>query len=223
MDRKRSLLVPLVTVTIACIVVVEGGYRLLHRSLVNATADLKQQSAPAIAATGRKSAGLAGQQIILARNLFAAKPGTGERSKGEAGAGGGSASSGELEVVLMGTVADPAGGNRAVFLDKKSGRQELYRQGDKIQAGRIEEIGRGRVVVQEGERRRTFDLGEAARYRSVLAGVTDKEQAVAENPPAMSEPAPAEALAPTPTSENGGGEGKARRSFRLQRAAKTAP
>lgn len=223
MDRNRSLLWPVILVTIACILVVEVGCRLLRHSLVNATATLRQHSAPTIATAGRKSGGLAGQQIILARNLFAAKPGTGEKSHGEASDGGGVTQSGVLEVVLLGTVEDSAGTSRAVFLDKKSGRQQLYRQGDKIQAGRIEEIGRGRVVVREGERRRVFDLGEAGKYRAALAAEPEKEQAASEKPRATAMPTTAEAVAPIPASENGGGEAKARRSFRLQRAAKATP
>ena len=117
MDRNRSLLWPFILITIACILAVEVGYRVLRQSLVNATAILQHHSIPTIATAGRKSGGLAGQQIILARNLFAAKPGTGEKSHGEARDGGGVTQSGVLEVVLMGTVEDSAGTSRAVFLD----------------------------------------------------------------------------------------------------------
>ena len=213
MERKVSLILPLVVITIACLAMVEIGAWMAKRQLRQATADLVRQAETADTRPGPQPAAAAGYQVILARNLFGALPGGGGIASpgampAEVGPAGG------VELVLMGTVDDPVGGGRAIFLDKKSGRQQLYRAGERLPGAILEEVGRGRATLLVGGHRQVFDLAEAAKYR-VAASASEVPVAPVAGEAAVVGPAEP-AVAPTQVEANPGAT-RERRSFRLQR------
>lgn len=214
MEKKASLIVPLVIITIACLAVVEIGAWAIKRQLRQATAALGRQAVTAGTVSGPPPTAGAGYQVILARNLFGALPGGAPAPPGTAVAE--AATAGGVELVLMGTVDDPVGGGRAIFLDKKSGKQQLYRPGERLSGAILEEIGRGQATLLVGGRRLVFDLAEAAKYRAAAATPEVSDPPAAEAAMAAEPGSHVSAGAP-PQVGAGPSEARERRSFRLQR------
>ncbi len=108
-----------------------------------------------------------GYQVILARNLFAVVP---TKESGRLAALADSLDGLQptsLGIVLMGTIGDNEGGNRAIIFDKKTLEQQIYRQGQSVQGAVIKEIRRGKVVITANGLDEILDMSEAAKFRPV--------------------------------------------------------
>lgn len=219
MDKRLSIVLPLVLITLGCVVAVEAGRVAVLRLLTAAPAGQKL-SAPAAAATaGQQRRQGAGPEVIVARNLFAAA----QPARQAAGAEGERAAA-LATLVLMGTVDETPGPGRAIFLDTKTGRQQLYRRGERVAGAVLEEVGRGRAILASGGRREVFDLREAARHRVAvrgggMAGGTVDQKVAAEAGPEAGAAGADKDEAAVATDQDRGAAGGGARSFRLQRAA----
>lgn len=168
MATRMRAIVSLLVITLCCIGIVEGGYRGLEylMSLAIEKSANVQIKTDMAAVAGRVGSGKKhNHRIILARNLFGAIPGNG------AGAAGVDAldtlEASGLGVVLMGTIGDREGGDRAIILDKKTGKQQIYRQGDTLQGKAIKDIRRGKVILTANGLDEILDIREAAKLRPV--------------------------------------------------------
>ena len=217
MEKRPSIVLPLVLITLGCVVAVEAGRVAVLRLLTAAPAEQKLSAPAAAASTGQQRRQGAGPEVIVARNLFAAaqpaRPTIGAQRDGERAAA-------LANLVLMGTVDETPGPGRAIFLDTKTGRQQLYRRGERVAGAVLEEVGRGRATLAIAGRREVFDLREAARHRVAvkdgeLAGGTVGQKAA---PEAGAAGADQDAAVATERERSAAGE--ATRSFRLQRAVR---
>ncbi len=195
MATRISNIIPLLVITLCCVGLVEGGYMaieyLVLRSKVQPKA-LQSKSAleslPVNMEEGKKN----GYQVILTRNLFASASGSELHRLVVAADNLDSLEATSLGIVLMGTIGDNEGGNRAIIVDKKTLKQQIYRQGEGVQGAIIKEIRRGKVILTSGGRDEILDMNEAAKLRpaqkiedsSQLATLQqDKAQAVMEKTP----------------------------------------
>ncbi|MDH4321112.1 MAG: PDZ domain-containing protein [Desulfobulbaceae bacterium] len=87
----------------------------------------------------------AGDQVILARNLFgsveAAPEGTTEL------ADVGELQETTLDLILLGTIDSDGSAKCAIIVDGKTRDQDIYREGDSVQQALVKKILRGRVVL----------------------------------------------------------------------------
>lgn len=221
MEKKPSTALLLILLALGCLFVVEAGYLGVKHLLRGSAEAWRRQAPTGVIDQGAGDGARTGYQIIIARNLFGVSPQSASGANGAAGVGGPSASA-RLGLVLMGTIDDPLGASRAIFLDRKSGRQQLYRLGDKVQGASLEEVGRGRAILVAGDNREVFDLSEAAAYRATSTPGAD----AAEPPLEIDEvvaPLPLEGTkAELTEKQRGSGGDDMRRSFRLRRAPQAA-
>ncbi len=222
MAKRLSIVLPLVLITLGCVVFVEASRVAVVRLLTVAPTERAHPTLPAAAMAGRQERPAAGPEAIIARNLFAAAL-PGREAAGMAVAGERAASLANL--VLMGTVDESSGPGRAIFLDTKTGRQQLYRRGERVGGAMLEDVGRGRATLAIGGRREVFDLREAARHRAAVKGGEmeggEAGQKIAPERGLEAGAAGADQdAAPEATGQDRGAAGEATRSFRLQRAVR---
>ena len=211
MASRISGIIPLLVITLICVGVVEGGYTILEYVLlrqpvktVQPTVQTDKDRLGQVPA-GAKAKG--DHRIILARNLF------GPSSSKETGPvvpapdPGAKMEAAELGIVLVGTVNGSEGTERAIILDKKKHKQELYKVGDEIFGARIKEILRGKVILVVKGRDELLDMSEAAKVRPVVK-ITEvppadenQEPEVAETEVAEGQPAEMEQPAEVETNE----------------------
>jgi hypothetical protein len=70
-----------------------------------------------------------------------------------------------LEIVLMGTITGSAGNERAIIMDKKSFKQNLYESGDAVKGALVKEISRGKAILSYNGKDEILDMSEAAKVR----------------------------------------------------------
>lgn len=136
---------------------------------------------------------------IVRRNLFASRVGDAGSLPQQDLLAALEASS--QEVVLMGTITGPQDEQRAIIYDKRSGRQELYAEGDYLEQAVIKQILRGKVILSVGGRDELLDITEARTVNvpqvSVPLPVTTSEQVtgrpVGAEPVEEQQPPPADA------------------------------
>lgn len=172
MATRISIIIPLLVITLCCVGIVEGGYIALEYLALRSnarpkTVQLKAATAPLPdhAEIGKKY----GYQVILTRNLFAAAPGSDVHRLTAAADNLDSLEATSLGIVLMGTIGDNEGGNRAIIVDKKTLKQQIYRQGEGVQGAIIKEIRRGKVILTSGGQDEILDMNEAAKLRPAQA------------------------------------------------------
>lgn len=167
MTSRISNIVPFLIITLVCILGVEGGYLALERFVIDPVIATKpkqeteakqqvQQPRPNSRTVTRIDYG-----VITRRNLFGPPPDNGGPVVVETPPEELEATS--LEVVLMGTVG---GGDesRAIILDKRDRKQEIYSVGDDVQGALIKEILRGKVILNLDGKDEMLDMSEAAQY-----------------------------------------------------------
>ncbi len=101
-------------------------------------------------------------QIILDRNIFDAtlvvagetKPQPGAKVEPEPE----SLQETTLQLVLLGTVAGSTRDARAIIVDKKENRQEIYQIGDAIQGAYVTAVDRGQVVLEVNGRNEVLTI-----------------------------------------------------------------
>jgi hypothetical protein len=170
MTSRISTLFPLFIITLYCIGIVECGYLALEYFVLpeKLRPDFIQPASPEASSTDTAVPGRTAYQVILARNLFAAVTG-GEVARPAARANLESMDASHLDILLLGTVDDREGGNRAVILDKKTSKQRIHRQGEEIEGAVIKEIRRGKVILAVKGKEAILDMSEAAKQRPLVA------------------------------------------------------
>jgi len=84
----------------------------------------------------------------------------------------------EPDLVLMGTIIEKDGTNRAVILDVENKKQNLLKEGDVINGASIRQISPGKVVVSRQGKNELLDISEARRLRIPAARPPNLESAV---------------------------------------------
>lgn len=74
-----------------------------------------------------------------------------------------------LQLSLLGTVAGDPAGARAIILDGKDRKQNIYRVGDSVQGAEIRQILRGKVVLRHGEKDEILTMAEPETKSSAAA------------------------------------------------------
>lgn len=182
MAHRISIIWPLLIITIACIGLVEGGYLLLEKFVLEPTsqtavADPEPENILAKTSLEKISDIIGDYRIILERNLFGSltKEESGEKDEAE-NKDEKPLEATTLNIILMGTAVGDEGTVRAFILDKKSQKQELYEPGDVVQGGTIKEVLRGKVILTVNGRDEILDMSEAARVRPTLRQLMPEPQ-----------------------------------------------
>lgn len=81
-----------------------------------------------------------------------------------------------LDLVLMGTVSGSAGNSRAVILNRKKNKQDIYYRGDVVEEAEIKEILRGKVILNHQGKDQVLDMSEAASMRPPVAVAPSPER-----------------------------------------------
>lgn len=158
---------PFLIITLTCVFGVEGGYLALERFVIDPVIQEKTQ----VEEQGDQQLQQPRQRaqivkkvdygVITKRNLFGTPPQAVSSSVSETPPEELEATS--LDVVLMGTVGGD-GDNRAIILNKRDRKQEIYSVGDNVQGAIIKEILRGKVILNLDGRDEMLDMSEAAQY-----------------------------------------------------------
>ncbi|MBU1565931.1 MAG: hypothetical protein KJ630_09920 [Proteobacteria bacterium] len=170
MATRISVIIQLLVITLCCIGIVEGGYVafeylvLLPKVRIET---IQPEAFPAPLVGPEQMGKKFGYQIILSRNLFAAVPGNTANRFTVLADNLDALEATSLGIVLIGTIGDNEGGNRAIIVDKKTLEQKIYRQGEGVQGAIIKEIRRGKVILTLAGRDEILDMSEAAKFRPV--------------------------------------------------------
>ena len=224
MTSRSSIIYPFLLITLGCLGLVECDYMALEYFVLpeKVRPDVVQSAPSEASSMGRPDRGKkAAYQVILARNLFAAASG-GEAERPAAHGSVEGMDGGHLDILLLGTIEDGEGGNRAVILDKKTSKQHIHRQGEEIKGSVIKEIHRGKVVLVVKGIEAILDMSESAKQRPAFAtGSGDEKQTAygdgAVTPPETSTgepPRAEEALRQPPAGESASPRKTSTRSFR---------
>jgi len=178
MPARITDIFPLLLITLLCVVVVEGGYQALEHFVLKVPVEKKKlSSAGAIEKNSVVNSEQKKRQdyrIILQRNLFGPPPGEDESTAIIDSDYAENLKSTSLNIVLMGTVTGLDGVARAIVLDKKNNKQELYEKGDAIQGASVKEILRGKVILAYNGKDEILDMSEAAKVRPAYAAPVKK-------------------------------------------------
>ncbi len=159
----KTFILPILLITILCILAVEGFYYFGERYLQ--TSDGKRTQAPASVSAVDQETIIKDLKkpvdfsVITRRNLFASLKGTDAKAQKADSTLPVALSS--MDVVLMGTVSGVGDGERAVIYDKKDKKQDLFQVGDYIQQAIIKQIMRGKVILNLNGRDEMLDISEA--------------------------------------------------------------
>lgn len=171
MASHISRILPLLVITLFCIVAVEGGYSIIEYFLFRQ--QVEETASPATSATKGKEEQVASgaprdHNIILTRNLFGTNFKTEDTPSAPAVDVAANLDKSELEVVLVGTIGGGEGNNRAIILDKKTRKQDLYKEGDDLKGANVKEILRGKVILDVQGKEELLDMSEAATVRPAV-------------------------------------------------------
>lgn len=168
MASRISTILPLLLITLFCVGGVEAFYQLVENFLlVPAKVESVEQEQPLASAVSRVPPRVRSRVdygIILKRNLFGAPPEPKKAEDEELPDTNEDLEATTLEIVLMGTVEGEDGHSRAIILNKKDRKQELYKTGDDIQGASIKEILRGKVILTYRGNDEMLDMSEASQY-----------------------------------------------------------
>ena len=159
----KTVIIPILLITIFCISVVEGFYFFGEKYLQ--TRDSSSKPPPASVSAADREQIIkdvkkpADYSVITRRNLFASRKDAGIKNQQVEPLTTLEQSS--MEVVLMGTVSGAGGGERAVIYDKKDKKQDLFQVGDYIQQAIIKQILRGKVILNLNGKDEMLDISEA--------------------------------------------------------------
>jgi type II secretory pathway component PulC len=164
MAHRISIIVPLLFITLLCVGLVEGGYQALEYFLMRDQIDTKTvapksvtKSVPKVKVTEEKH----DYKIILQRNLFGAPPADNTIKIVET-VPVKDLEATSLKIVLKGTIKGVGESDRAIILDKKNKKQQLYQKGDGIQGAFVKEILRGRVILSYNGNDEVLDMSDTA-------------------------------------------------------------
>lgn len=116
--------------------------------------------------------------IITTRNIFQATLESGKGAAAEVAPATESLEPTSLQLSLQGTVSGGQGSARAVILDEKTKKQEIYRVGDSVQGALIKSIERGKIVLQVNGRNEVLLIND----RQDDADITSRRSSAAPLP-----------------------------------------
>jgi len=158
----KTLILPILLITLLCFLAVEGFYYFGERYLQAPGGS--QTSAPASVSAAAEETIIKDRKkpvdfsVITRRNLFASLKGGAQAQKNDAAL---PVALSSMDVVLMGTVSGGGDGERAVIYDKKGKKQDLFQVGDYIQQAIIKQIMRGKVILNLNGKDEMLDISEA--------------------------------------------------------------
>lgn len=155
----------------ACYFGVNALYGRIDRSIVADPRPLPQDREVQVVmvggATDDQVSGSA-KEAITKRNLFLPLNGANAADYSPALLTGPESSDGSL--LLMGTIMETGGVDRAVILDVEGKQQHLVQKGDEINGARVMKITPGKIVISLGGQNQLLDVDEALKLRSLAAG-----------------------------------------------------
>lgn len=169
MASQISRIIPLLIITLCCIGAVELGYSLLEYLLFRQP--VKEAVAPGAPAAQEGSTAAGARRdssIIVTRNLFGQQLETGGAPSRPAVDVAANLDRSAREIVLVGTIGGSEGTHRAIILDRKTRKQELYKEGDEVSGANIKEISRGKVILEVQGKEELLDMAEAASVRPAV-------------------------------------------------------
>lgn len=169
MASQISRIIPLLIITLCCVGAVELGYSMLEYLLFRQPA--KEAAAPGAPAAQEGSTAAGARRdssIIVTRNLFGQQPETGGAPSRPAVDVAANLDKSDREIVLVGTIDGSEGTHRAIILDRKTRKQELYKEGDEVSGANIKEISRGKVILEVQGKEELLDMAEAASVRPAV-------------------------------------------------------
>ncbi len=171
MAARITNIIPFLLITLLCVGIVEGGYKVLEYFIMRSP--VEKAAVSSTATVGTEPADTGGQKakqdyhIILQRNLFGPPPGEGLPVSKTTPDYAEDLKLSSLNIVLMGTVNGREEEQRAIILDKSTNKQELYEKGDTIQGAQVKEILRGKVILVYNGKDEMLDMSAAAKERPV--------------------------------------------------------
>lgn len=207
---RISGIIPLLVISLICVGMVEGGYQLFEHFILDASDSSYEAEVSAADTTAKRSETKGAAQkkidyrIISQRNLFGPPPDSDKSAKPPVPDNKEVLTATSLAIVLVGTVTGSEGVERAIILDKKSQKQDLYEKGDAVQGALVKEIGRGKVILARDGGDEILDISEAAKVRPPVPAVPVAAPGAAgqSGTPAQVEPRPSGAGGPgTPANE----------------------
>ena len=110
------------------------------------------------------------KEAITRRNLFLPSAGLqgGGTSDGPMDSGEGA----EPDLLLVGTIIETGGLNRAVILDVEEEKQVMLSEGDMINGVSVRQIDSGKVVINRQGQSELLDIADAAKIRAAIMDVT---------------------------------------------------
>lgn len=169
--------IPFLVITLLCV----GGVELFYRGVEHFLLDpvigdrkvAEMAAEPEVSKPGTKKLPV-DYSVITKRNLFGAPSEAKSGAQGEVPPAGKDLEATSLELVLMGTIGGDEQGARAIILNKKDRKQELYHVGDTVEGAGIKEIQRGKVILHIDDRDEMLDMSEASQYGQNLSAPAAK-------------------------------------------------
>lgn len=166
MKTRISAVLPLLFITLGCVLAVEGLYKGVEQLLfvpgdqkvLTVQVPEKKQTAIMPKRTVQDEV-----RIVLARNLFGPPPSAVKVEKSSAEAVENLQKT-SLDLVLLGTVIGQNDESRAIIMEKGKKTQNIYQLGEMVQGAILKEIGRGKVVLNYNNKDEMLDMTEAAKY-----------------------------------------------------------
>jgi len=167
MTSRISGIFPLLFITLLCVSLVEGGYLLFEQFVLKTFDSPKVSEAKPTASPDNKTTDAIKNdyRIILQRNLFGPPPDSEKTGTPPVPEQKVALSATTLDIVLMGTITSSAGNERAIIMDKKSFKQNLYEKGDAVKEALVKEISRGKAILSYNGKDEILDMSEAAKVR----------------------------------------------------------
>ena len=189
MAARITDIFPILLITLLCVGIVEGGYQALEyfvlRTPVPKTEILETAAVEKDSTSQNVQKKQQDYRLILQRNLFGPPPGKDEPTATVDPNYAENLKLTSLNIVLMGTINGGEGADRAIVLDKKTHKQELYEKGDAIQGAFVKEILRGKVILVYNGKDEMLDMSEAANVRPAYAAPVAKPRTGKKRSPAV--------------------------------------
>ena len=159
-------IVVLLALVMACYFGVKAFYNRVDNSVSERRVQPLQPAASETLETGQKSSDENGidKEAITRRNLFLS--GQREGNGGLAAALLDGADEAQADLLLVGTILETDGVNRAVVLDVEQKKQHLLKEGDMINGASVRRIDSGKVVISRQGRNELLDIAEAEKLRA---------------------------------------------------------
>ena len=159
-------IVVLLALVMVCYFGVKAFYNRVDSRVSEHRVQPLQPAASETLETGQKSIDENGidKEAITRRNLFLSGQREGDGGLAAAFLDGGE--EGQADLLLVGTIVETDGVNRAVVLDVEQKKQHLLKEGDMINGASVRRIDSGKVVISRQGRNELLDIAEAEKLRA---------------------------------------------------------